>query len=75
MREIVEACKKVTGRPIEVEEQAEARPGDYAAVWADNAKIRRELGWEPKYTNVEQGLAHAWAWRSKNPDGYPHAEL
>ena len=70
VREIVEACKKVTGRPIKVVEQAEARPGDYAAVFADNAKIRTELGWTPKYTDVEQGLAHAWAWRSKNPNGY-----
>ena len=46
VREIVEACRRVTGREIPVEE-VERRPGDPAALYADNSKIRRELGWSP----------------------------
>ena len=42
-------------------------------IWADPAKIERVMGWHAKYTNVEESLAHAWAWRQKHPHGYPHA--
>lgn len=40
-------------------------------IWADPAKIMRVMGWRPKFTNVEQSLGHAWAWRQKHPKGYP----
>ena len=55
---------------VQVVEQAEARPGDYAEVYADVSKIQRDLGWRANYTDVDQGLAHAWAWRQQHPDGY-----
>ena len=42
-------------------------------IWADPAKIERVMGWHAKYTNVEESLAHAWAWRQKHPHGYPRA--
>jgi UDP-arabinose 4-epimerase len=51
-------------------EQAVSRPGDYPEMWADPSKIMRELKWKPQYTNVELGLAHAWAWRRAHPLGY-----
>jgi len=70
VKEFTNACLKVTGKEIEVFEQAEARPGDYAAVYADPSKINRELNWTAKYTDVEEALGHAWAWRSKHPYGY-----
>ena len=28
------------------------------------------LGWQPKYTNVEDIIASAWKWHSSHPDGY-----
>lgn len=59
--------------PLQVVEQAEARPGDYAAVWADPAKIQRELGWSARFTDIEAGLGHAWAWRKRHPTGYGSA--
>lgn len=70
VKEFVEACKKVTGKPIKVKEQREARPGDYAAVYADPRKINKELGWYAQYTNVEESLRHAWEWRKAHPHGY-----
>ncbi|KAG1675867.1 hypothetical protein FOA52_001524 [Chlamydomonas sp. UWO 241] len=70
VRAFVDACRKVTGVDIKVVEQAEARPGDYSAVWADPAKINRELGWAAVYSDVESGLSHAWAWRRKHPHGH-----
>ncbi|KAG2428196.1 hypothetical protein HXX76_011876 [Chlamydomonas incerta] len=70
VKEFVDACKKVTGRNIQVIYQEEARPGDYAEVWSDVAKINNELGWRANYTDIEEGLRHAWNWRLEHPDGY-----
>jgi UDP-glucose 4-epimerase len=64
VREIVEACRRVTGHPIPTEE-VERRPGDPAALYADNSKIRRELGWAPAYTDVERIVATAWQWHAR----------
>lgn len=64
VREVVEACRRVTGRPIPVEE-APRRPGDPAALYADNSKISRELGWAPAYTDVESIVATAWRWHAR----------
>jgi UDP-glucose 4-epimerase len=64
VREIVEACRRLTGRPIPIEEVAR-RPGDPAALFADNSKIRRELGWMPAYTDAESIVATAWQWHAR----------
>lgn len=70
VKEFVDACKKVTGKEINVIFQEESRPGDYAEVWSDVAKINNELTWKANFTNVEDGLSHAWAWRQTHPNGY-----
>jgi UDP-glucose 4-epimerase len=64
VREIVEACRRVTGREIPVEE-AERRPGDPAALYADNSLVRRELGWSPQYGDAESIVATAWRWHAR----------
>ncbi|GIL63174.1 hypothetical protein Vafri_17285 [Volvox africanus] len=70
VKQFVEACQRVTQRDIKVVYQEEARPGDYAAVWSDVSKINRELGWRANYTDIEEGLQHAWQWRVNHPEGY-----
>ncbi|KAG2496594.1 hypothetical protein HYH03_005416 [Edaphochlamys debaryana] len=70
VKQFVDACVRVTGRPIKVVYQEEARPGDYAAVWSDVSKIQRDLGWQANYTDVEEGLRHAWEWRRLHEHGY-----
>jgi len=70
VKEFVHACKSVTNVPIKVVEQTEARPGDYAEVYANVDKIERELGWKAQYTNLEESLGHAWHWRKKHRNGY-----
>ena len=64
VKEIVEACRRVTGREIPTEDVAR-RPGDPAALFADNSKIRRELGWTPEYDQVEPIVATAWQWHAR----------
>lgn len=64
VREIVDACERVTGRGVPIEE-VERRPGDPAALFADNSKIRRELGWTPSYMDVESVVETAWRWHAR----------
>ena len=68
-REIIEAARRVTGHPIPVSEEGR-RPGDPATLIASSQKAMDVLGWQPKYTNVEDIIATAWKWHSSHPDGY-----
>ncbi len=67
--EILEAARRVTGKPIPVEE-APRRPGDPATLVASSEKAKSVLGWQPKYTNVEDIIASAWKWYTRHPEGY-----
>src|ERR1700722_17622814 len=59
--EVIESVRRVTGKPIAVEEM-ERRPGDPAVLVASSDKIKTELGWRPKYTELDQIIASAWEW-------------
>jgi UDP-glucose 4-epimerase len=61
VREVIEAARKVTGHPIPAVE-SDPRPGDPAVLIAGSAKIRRELGWQPKFENLETMIRSAWDW-------------
>eukprot|EP01062_Namystynia_karyoxenos_P031980 TRINITY_DN23653_c0_g1_i1.p1 TRINITY_DN23653_c0_g1~~TRINITY_DN23653_c0_g1_i1.p1 ORF type:complete len:492 (+),score=91.75 TRINITY_DN23653_c0_g1_i1:85-1476(+) len=71
VRELLSACREVTGVKFKVIESKEPRAGDMAAVWADPQLIKQELGWRPRYTDVHDGLRHCWRWRQAHPQGYP----
>jgi UDP-glucose 4-epimerase len=61
VREVIDSVARVTGRPIKVEDFPR-RPGDPAVLVASSEKIMRELGWSPKFTELDQIIASAWAW-------------
>jgi UDP-glucose 4-epimerase len=69
VREVIDVARKVTGRNIHVVE-APRRPGDPAVLVASSEKIRNELGWKPRYPELEAIIGSAWEWRQKNPAGY-----
>jgi len=69
VRQVVEVARKVTGHAIPAKD-APRRPGDPAVLVASSEKIRRELGWQPRYPELEQIVASAWEWRRGHPDGY-----
>lgn len=64
VREVIEVCRKVTGREIPVKE-GPRRPGDPAILVADPCRAQRELGWRPRYTSLEPIVETAWAWMLK----------
>jgi UDP-glucose 4-epimerase len=69
VREVIETARRVTGRPIAVQE-APRRPGDPPSLVASSEKIIRDLGWKPKYPRLETITEHAWRWHKAHPDGY-----
>ena len=68
-REIIQAVEKVTGKKIAIKE-APRRAGDPPELYADPAKIKTELGWSARFTDLEEIVRTAWNWFSKHPHGY-----
>jgi UDP-glucose 4-epimerase len=64
VREVIESVRRVTGRAIAVEECAR-RAGDPAVLVAGSEKIKRELGWKPKFAELDTIVASAWEWQQK----------
>ncbi len=69
VKEVIEICQKVTGKTIKTVE-AERRAGDPAALVASSDKIKKELGFKFKHSDLENIISTAWKWHSKYPDGY-----
>ncbi|XP_012081073.1 probable UDP-arabinose 4-epimerase 3 isoform X1 [Jatropha curcas] len=72
VKEFVEACKKATGVDINIE-YLRRRPGDYAEVYSDPSKIRRELNWTAQYSDLQESLKIAWRWQKSHINGYGHS--
>ncbi|HEV2968997.1 MAG TPA: UDP-glucose 4-epimerase GalE [Pirellulales bacterium] len=69
VRQVIETARRITGHPIPAR-TGPRRPGDPAVLVAGSDKIRRELGWHPRYPKLEQIVETAWAWHRRHPDGY-----
>jgi len=64
VREVIESARRVTGHPIPAEVHPR-RPGDPAVLVAGSEKAIRELGWKPRYTELDEIVRTAWAWHQK----------
>ena len=64
VREVIDSARRVTGRPIEVEELPR-RPGDPAVLVASSEKIAEELGWVPDFPKLDDIIASAWTWHQQ----------
>jgi UDP-glucose 4-epimerase len=62
--EVIESVRRVTGKPIAVEE-CPRRPGDPAVLVASSEKIKKELGWKPEFTELDPIIASAWKWHQQ----------
>ena len=69
VREVLDVVRKVTGHRIPVIESPR-RPGDPAVLIASSEKIRRELGWQPRFADLPSIVESAWQWHRSHPDGY-----
>ncbi len=69
VREVVEACRRVTGHPIPAR-VGPRRPGDPPALVADPSRARQALGWQARWTDLDRIAASAWRWHAAHPSGY-----
>jgi UDP-glucose 4-epimerase len=61
--EAIHSFEKVSGQKLNYE-IGPRRPGDVVAIYANNDKAKKELGWDPKYT-LDDMIATAWRWELK----------
>jgi UDP-glucose 4-epimerase len=64
VKEVVEAAREVTGHPIPTKESPR-RPGDPPVLVAGSERIKKELGWEPRYDDLKTIIETAWGWMQK----------
>jgi UDP-glucose 4-epimerase len=69
VREVIETARQVTGHPIPAVD-GPRRPGDPPELVAGSEKIRRELGWHPRFPALHDIVQSAWDWHRTHPDGY-----
>lgn len=67
-KEVLELILQEMGQPKDAYEQVKDRPGHDLRYAIDSTKLREELGWEPKYTNFEDGLRHTIEWYKNHED-------
>lgn len=69
VKEMIEAARKATGHPIPAR-TSERRPGDPAKLIASAERAKKELGWKPRFTGVEDIIESAWKWHQNKPMGF-----
>lgn len=67
--EVIQTAEEVTGRSVPKVE-GERRPGDPPVLVAGSEKISKELGWRPRFAELEAIVETAWNWHSSHPKGY-----
>lgn len=69
VRQVIDAARRVTGHPIPANEKPR-RAGDPPQLVASAEAIRRDLGWSPRYVDIESIVRSAWNWHKAHPAGY-----
>jgi len=73
IKELIESTQRVSGKELTVK-QAPRNPGEAAAVWCDPSKANSELGWRPKFTEIDAILQTVHDFMKSHPKGYQQAE-
>ena len=73
MRHLLAGARKVTGRDIPTRVGAR-RPGDPPELVSAPALAHERLGWSPRYPDVAEQIAHAWAWRQSGRRAFKRAQ-
>ncbi|MCR0982460.1 UDP-glucose 4-epimerase GalE [Roseomonas populi] len=67
--EVIAAVERAAGRPVP-HTLGPRREGDPPVLVASNERLRRETGWTPRLGALDDIVGTAYAWRSRNPQGY-----
>lgn len=66
--DVLHAILEVMGKSPDDFDWVRDRPGHDRRYAIDSAKLRRELGWQPKHTDFAEGLASTIQWYRDNED-------
>ena len=69
VKDVIAAVERVTGKPL-TRTSAPRRPGDPAVLYASAQRIRNDLGWTPRYADLDTIIRDAWRWHSAHPRGF-----
>ena len=69
VREVIDTVGRVVGSPVPWT-AAPRRDGDPSALYAASDRTQAELGWTPRYSDLETIVTHAARWRAAHPEGY-----
>jgi UDP-glucose 4-epimerase len=72
VREVIETARSITAHRIPAT-MGPRRSGDPAVLIASSDRIRRELGWQPRYPHLQDIIESAWRWHRDHPNGYGDA--
>jgi UDP-glucose-4-epimerase GalE len=72
VKDVIDTVGRVVGAPVRWV-AAPRRAGDPAVLYAASDRLQRELGWQPKYVELEAIVRHAWQWHRTHPHGYRSA--
>jgi UDP-glucose-4-epimerase GalE len=72
VRTVIDSVGRVIGRSVPFT-MGPRRPGDPAVLFASSERIRSELGWTPRYEDIDVIVETAWRWRDAHPSGYRKA--
>jgi len=61
VKDVVKTAERVTGNSIEIINSSR-RAGDPETLVANSELISKELGWNPRHTELETLINHAWQW-------------
>ncbi|OAJ34934.1 UDP-glucose 4-epimerase GalE [Piscirickettsia salmonis] len=65
VQQVIDAVIQVTGKKVKVVD-AQRRQGDPARLIADASLALKELGWQPKFTDLHTIIEHAWRWELRD---------
>jgi UDP-glucose 4-epimerase len=69
VKQVLETAREITGHAIPAIVGAR-RAGDPATLVASSERIRRELGWQPRFASLAAIVESAWQWHRLHPRGY-----
>jgi len=68
VRQVIDACREVTGHAIPAETK-DRRAGDPATLVASSELAQVELGWKPQHTDLQEIVRDAWEFARARADG------
>jgi len=73
VKDVVASVERVTGKSVRQRMSARRR-GDPPSLLAASEKARSELGWTPKFEELDTIVETAWKWHITHPNGYRSQE-